>query len=139
MGKYVCKTCGVEKPEEEFRKKEVRILKSGPKVYRTCHCTECFKNRAYRYRQNNPYAWIATRYNISKEKAKYWYERSMTNCDICGKEWEEGNERLCIDHDHNTQEIRGILCKNCNHLLGHAYDKVSILENALVYLKRAGG
>lgn len=63
----------------------------------------------------------------------------MTYCRICGKQWEENTERLCIDHDHNTQKIRGVLCKHCNHILGHAYDNTDILESALVYLKESRG
>jgi hypothetical protein len=139
MGRYVCKTCGEEKDASKFRVKEKRLLKSGVKAYRSCHCSVCDDMHKKRYSNKNPHFWIANRYNISKEEALKWYKESMTFCYICGKEWQEGNEKLCIDHDHNTQEIRGILCRHCNHLLGHAFDKVEILESAQQYLKRAGG
>jgi hypothetical protein len=38
-----------------------------------------------------------------------------------------------VDHDHTTNEVRGILCTNFNLLLGHANDDVSLLEKAIAY------
>jgi hypothetical protein len=32
--------------------------------------------------------------------------------------------------------VRGLLCKNCNLLLGHAQDRLRILRNAIAYLER---
>lgn len=40
----------------------------------------------------------------------------------------------CVDHNHTTGVIRGILCHQCNVLLGHAKDNVGILSNAIKYL-----
>jgi hypothetical protein len=39
------------------------------------------------------------------------------------------------DHNHITGSDRGILCLNCNFLLGHSKDNIKILENAVQYLK----
>lgn len=38
-------------------------------------------------------------------------------CAICGKTNPSEN-RLAIDHDHKTGEIRGLLCQHCNGCLG---------------------
>ena len=37
-------------------------------------------------------------------------------CGICGKK--PGKRRMDIDHDHETLEIRGLLCWSCNYKLG---------------------
>ena len=136
MGRYVCKTCGIEKDESEYKIKQKCNLASGIiKEYRNCHCNQCYRTiqnnqKAERY----PHAWIRNRYNVDNETALYWYERSQTSCEICGVAWEKGKEKLCIDHDHTTGKIRGILCKHCNHVLGHSKEQLKILDNAKAYL-----
>ena len=43
--------------------------------------------------------------------------------------------RFAVDHDHQTGEVRGILCKRCNKdLLGSAHDGVAMLWRAIEYL-----
>jgi Autographiviridae endonuclease VII len=44
--------------------------------------------------------------------------------------------RLCIDHCHKTNIIRGLLCHNCNTMIGKAFDNIEILESAINYLKK---
>lgn len=39
-----------------------------------------------------------------------------------------------IDHDHNTNKVRGILCSKCNTMLGYARDNSHVLFNAVFYL-----
>lgn len=38
-------------------------------------------------------------------------------CGICGKTAEQEGRNLAVDHDHETQRIRGLLCGYCNHRL----------------------
>lgn len=44
---------------------------------------------------------------------------------------------LHVDHDHRTGRIRGLLCSNCNTMLGLAGDDVVVLAAAIEYLKRS--
>lgn len=55
-------------------------------------------------------------------------------CYICGEG--PSGKRLQIDHDHETDEIRGLLCGRCNRMLGQALDSEEILLRALDYLRR---
>lgn len=64
-------------------------------------------------------------------------------CAICGKpetryEKPGTSTDLCVDHDHRTDEVRGLLCRTCNSMLGLAGDDPDILFNAINYLKRYG-
>ena len=43
--------------------------------------------------------------------------------------------RLCIDHDHNTGKVRGLLCFDCNLALGLMRDKLEIINNLAAYLQ----
>jgi hypothetical protein len=54
---------------------------------------------------------------------------STTECVICGSV-----EKLVVDHDHKTGEIRGMLCNHCNRGLGHFRDDPMLLEFAAQYL-----
>lgn len=44
-------------------------------------------------------------------------------------------KRFAIDHCHKTGKVRGLLCQFCNSLIGYARDDVTILQNAINYLK----
>lgn len=45
-------------------------------------------------------------------------------------------KRLCVDHDHKTGAIRGILCHQCNAGIGHFKDDIEKMEMAMSYLKK---
>lgn len=136
MGKYVCPACGETKSEDMFHIKQHKKLVSGEiKAYRNKRCKKCHsvlmtqqKNERY------PHAWIRNRYNVDDVTARIWYAKSQTSCEICGSIWSEGTEKLCIDHDHKTGKLRGILCKHCNHVLGHSRESFTILDAAKDYL-----
>jgi thymidylate synthase len=53
-------------------------------------------------------------------------------CAIC----EKGNEAsLVVDHDHRTGVARGLLCNNCNLMIGHARDEAQLLKRGIEYLE----
>lgn len=45
------------------------------------------------------------------------------------------NKVLCVDHNHKTGEIRGLLCGLCNSGIGHFKDKIKLLKKAIKYLE----
>jgi hypothetical protein len=53
-------------------------------------------------------------------------------CAIC----ELITTRLVIDHDHNTGEVRGLLCTNCNFAIGNLQDDPGRCLAAAAYLER---
>jgi hypothetical protein len=64
------------------------------------------------------------------------YEVQQGCCAICS-EPEEKFSWLCIDHDHNTGRIRGLLCPNCNRGIGLLQDSSVLLEKAAKYIEDA--
>jgi hypothetical protein len=54
-------------------------------------------------------------------------------CAICGAK----HERLCIDHDHETGVVRGLLCQLCNRSIGQLGDSFESVQRAADYLWRA--
>lgn len=53
-------------------------------------------------------------------------------CEICGA----ADRRMHVDHDHETNEYRGVLCSNCNTAIGLAGEKVDTLLGMISYLNR---
>jgi len=45
-------------------------------------------------------------------------------------------QRLCVDHNHQTGEVRGLLCQKCNTGIGNMKDSIKILSQAILYLKK---
>lgn len=62
-------------------------------------------------------------------------------CAVCGKpETHVKNGKLAnlaVDHCHNSEKVRGLLCVKCNLMLGYAKDDIAVLESAIQYLKRS--
>lgn len=58
-------------------------------------------------------------------------------CAICKKP-NTTKKDWAIDHCHTTGQTRGILCLNCNMVLGHSKDDIQVLLNAIEYLKEYG-
>lgn len=56
-------------------------------------------------------------------------------CAICGGVNHNGR-RLSVDHDHQTNEIRGLLCNPCNLAIGWMRDDPNRLRSAASYLER---
>lgn len=57
-------------------------------------------------------------------------------CAICGNpETDKRNHRLAVDHCHETDKIRGLLCKSCNIGLGMFKDNTNNLTRAVAYLR----
>jgi hypothetical protein len=58
-------------------------------------------------------------------------------CAICGAtEGDSSKKNLCVDHDHNTGKVRGLLCTACNHVIGRFEDDVNRLRRAADYIER---
>jgi hypothetical protein len=71
---------------------------------------------------------------------EYWKQKANAQdnkCAICSKECITG-KRLCVDHDHETGQIRDLLCTNCNQGLGKFQDDPQLLEKAADYLRKHG-
>lgn len=73
---------------------------------------------------------IKSLYGITKPEVDAMKDRQGGRCKICNKV-----SKLCIDHCHSTGNVRGMLCSHCNHMLGHAFDDILVLESAVRYLQ----
>ena len=151
----ICTKCKIKKPVGEFLKKKTP---AGVKIKARCKLCEREDHReAYRKHRQQPGAIekdrakgnkfyaehkngirdhnIRCRYGLEPEKRLLIFMDQDGRCKICKKF--VGFNAIHIDHDHETGEIRGLLCGNCNFMLGHAKDDIVTLKAAIKYLQRA--
>lgn len=75
------------------------------------------------------------KYKISIDDYNSLFEIQKGRCAICGTHQTDLKRVLCVDHDHATGKVRGLLCSNCNHGLGQFRDSVGFLASAIKYLE----
>lgn len=74
------------------------------------------------------------KYGISEECYRTMMTTQGGHCAICGNGG-NGNGNLCVDHDHVSGEVRGLLCVPCNAGLGSFRDNPILFQEAIRYLK----
>lgn len=75
-------------------------------------------------------------YNLSLEDYKKKLKEQNHKCAICGIDEADLSRALHVDHDHDTKEVRGLLCVSCNVGLGHFKDDSNLLSEAISYLQK---
>ena len=86
---------------------------------------------------------ILHRANITREQYEELYRKANNLCNICGKpetrkkRRSDEAARLCLDHCHERDVVRGIVCAKCNLMLSYAGDNEDILFAAGEYIKRS--
>lgn len=72
-------------------------------------CKKCFREKH-----------LKEKYGISLEHYNLLLKTQNNKCLICGKEDSGFKNNFVVDHNHETNEVRGLLCNKCNahlHLL----------------------
>ncbi len=64
-----------------------------------------------------------------------FFAKQGGTCLGCGKHQSELECKLSLDHDHETGEYRGLLCKSCNIVAGSSEAHVQVLKNLVKYLE----
>lgn len=108
-----CSKCGRILPENMFSK--------GKKSNH--YCKTCRRDYMWQYS-----------YGISPEQYLELFEAQDGKCKICGYVPKE-NEYLVVDHNKETGEVRGLLCKKCNLGIGYLKDNPESLRNAAKYVE----
>lgn len=155
----ICNVCKKELPESKFSKSK-RTLKSGEeKSYTDTTCMVCRRKHHLSkegkreiHRLGNK-EWIKNnedkvreqrlrKYGITSKEYNDFRHKQNYRCAICNEhesmvvqgravkhEWS-----LNVDHCHKTGIVRGLLCINCNNLIGKAKENIRILNSAIDYL-----
>lgn len=155
-----CRVCEIKLPDERFSVARKNDKYGILKEYRDTTCMVCRRQKYLSkpgkrdihrlgnktWYDNNPEKAKSQRlkkYGIDFDGYNQLREKQSYCCAVCGKhetEVSQGRAKtpataLHVDHCHKTQNIRGLLCTNCNTILGKCYDDIGILAKAIDYLK----
>jgi len=131
MQTKVCTGCKIDKPKTEYPKRYDRPSGIRPT------CTACQRiidgkrrkteagKKSYRSK-----AWRLQGINITYEEYLEKYQKVNGCCEICKVKL----DTLCVDHNHTTGNIRGLLCTACNLGIEHFKESEQNMKNAINYL-----
>lgn len=90
-------------------------------------------------RPNPRNALLAREYGISGAVEQQMLIKQGGRCAICGvtpdSPRNHGKTVLCVDHDHITGKVRGLLCATCNMGLSYFRDQREVLQSCARYLE----
>jgi len=110
-----CNICGEVKKTEEFYIFE-QNTKHGVEQRFFSYCKDC-GGLVQRKFQKISYRSHLIGYGTYEELLKYQEHK----CAICGVD--DSFNRLVMDHDHKTGEVRGLLCHGCNRIAVGQYER----------------
>ena len=131
-----CSACDQDLPTESFYLSKGKL---------SCYCKVCWKERVSKKapkktKQQRKHYWLKSRFNITYADYEVLYASQGGMCAICGKHIEEFattsdlSSVACVDHNHTTGEVRGLLCNHCNTGIGLLQENPVILQSAINYL-----
>lgn len=85
-------------------------------------------NREYALSRQKEYDY-RRRYGVTMDQVTDMKAAQGGRCAICQRK-----TRLCLDHNHDTGAVRGLLCNSCNHALGLFRDNKENLVVAVQYI-----
>jgi len=136
METKVCTGCGVEKPRSEYHKRPEKPI--GIKS----QCKECVNaERKRRYDEAKlsgalkESLWKRAGINMTYDVYVSRYKELNGCCEICNDKCEV----LCVDHNHETGEVRGLICTACNLAIENLQESVQVMRNAIKYIQKYGG
>lgn len=119
----VCTKCLTEKPLARYATRS-----DSGKLHSWCYdCTRALsrlwyrKNKEHHRRYQRDYV-LQKKFGLTRADYDDMFEAQGNGCAICGKTNDSGKE-LHVDHCHDSNRVRGLLCFRCNAAVG-------LLQNA---------
>ena len=121
-----CK-CGETNPEQFYgsRASECKLCLSARTSARQRGNTKLHRTRH-----------LKRAYDITPERYDAEFAKQNGLCAMCGLPPNDTDlqKNLVVDHDHETNEFRGLVHGRCNSVLGYAQENPVILRAAIDYL-----
>ena len=141
-----CKNCSKKKCKEYYwnnREKELKRSKKWDdehKEHRKQYRKQYRKTNKKTIKESDRKYALKSKFGITFEEYNQMKQEQDYKCAICGCEETslyKGKIRdLAVDHDHNTGEVRELLCNSCNNVIGFSRENPFILIQAINYIKK---
>ena len=130
-----CKNCLIEKSLEMYSKgqgkhQKLNVCKDCDAKRRMEHYWNASEEKRNEWKIGNRVSAYKRNYGLKEDVAKALAMDRIGECKICSKV-----TKLVVDHCHNTKIVRGLICDNCNKVLGHSFDNPQTLIKASEYLR----
>lgn len=122
-GKNICHVCEEIKPLDAFKK--AKHIKTG--YHNTCKGCKSISDKNAKLKKH---------YGINLCEYNKLIVKQNNACEICKIPFNNVVD-VCVDHDHSTKEVRGLLCQSCNRGIGLLKENIQVLYSAIRYLKNA--
>lgn len=137
-----CTLCNEAKPLSEFWKdssksdgKSSRCRTCKSKIYNSYRKSRGYdKKRYWKNPMKERERHLTRKYGITLNDYNAMFDAQDGRCAICRRSQKRA---LDVDHCHASGRVRGLLCTNCNRLIGHAGDSEDRLASAIAYLRRS--
>lgn len=117
-----CPHCKAMKPLEDF----------GNDVHapsgRDCYCKIHRREYSSKYYPKRVHYVRMTRYGLNRTEYESMLKVQGGKCAVCLLK-----KKLCVDHDHKTKKVRGLLCSRCNIMVAY-FEKVQVFNRVRKYL-----
>lgn len=136
---YYCKLCTRERaleyrnrPENVLAGKERarRWREENPEKAKKTHDSWVKRNRV-RYRESCKWRRLRHRYGVSREQYENLMRIAGGVCELCGS-----GHLLCLDHCHQSELVRGILCMRCNTAMERFDEMPDFTARVAKYLEK---
>jgi hypothetical protein len=152
IGRGMCRLCETK----EYETKAVEVKERAAKwakdnrgkrlaIQRKSNI-KCWRSSSEEYKKSttkkNTANYRKQKFGITTDEFEAKLKSQNNCCAICKKPLISGKWTMrtpCLDHNHETNKVRDILCGACNFLLGYCYEDEKILAEAISYLRKHNG
>jgi len=122
----ICPTCNLIQEQDKY-------YPSNPWLCKSC-TGEYNKRWKSNHKDGSRNHKLMYHYGITLIQYNDMFTKQEGKCSICQRHQSEFKKTLEVDHCHQTNKIRSLLCQNCNKALGLLYDDLGTIQRMANYL-----
>lgn len=145
MKEQTCNKCGLKKDINCFEwskkrpnpRKTCAVCRNKSRIYTAEQRARRSKAQSDWYFKNKEKSQIQARirnYGINNDDYVAMLYKQNGKCAICLVEFAGDSKKTHVDHCHETNKVRGLLCSKCNPAIGLLGEDIGVFRRAIEYL-----